>query len=126
MTFTSEVVGVYFVLNSTPDIEGIIFLDEAGDEYRIGRDEPRPATVNFTYLPSRLIGMTARFAMTDSITPIQIGAFSCPTSNIVELGLVVDSTSCEDAIFSQLPLPLVNPFVDMTANVGTGAKVSQL
>ena len=66
-----------------------------------------PNLADFTMLTARLIGFQAKFG-------IVWGVFA-PT----ELGLITDTTSCEEGVFS------VNPFTDMTVDVFTGVTVSQ-
>ena len=39
VTFTNEVIGLYFLNNNSPDIEGIFFLTEDGGVSRIGEDQ---------------------------------------------------------------------------------------
>ena len=47
--------------NVSPDFEGIFFLTENGDEYRIGQDEAAPITITYQKLNQRLIGLSAKF-----------------------------------------------------------------
>ena len=102
---------MYFILNNTPDYEGISFYLADGTYLRVGLDQSYyPNLSDHTLLDSRLIGFSAKFGY-DSRT-----GCSAPS----ELGLYVDSTSCEEAVFTA-----PNPFTAMTVDVYTGATDSQ-
>ena len=110
--FTSEVIGLYFVPNYSPDIEGIFFLTADGGVSRIGEDEAAsPTPSDYQMLGARLIGFETRFASPRS---------NYPTEAIMELGIITDTTSCEELVFTD-----PNPFSNMVADIGTGTMVSQ-
>ena len=52
---------MYFWYDSTPDYEGIVFLTEDGIEQRIGENDDDGRNYEITLLPSRLIGVRAKF-----------------------------------------------------------------
>ena len=57
VNFTQEVLGLYFIVNPSPDYEGISFYLEDGTFERIGLDQAyTPDPAHFTILPARLIG----------------------------------------------------------------------
>ena len=61
--FTQEVIGIYFIPDDDPDFEGISFLLEDGSIKRIGRNSnDNPSVGDFIMLPSRLIGLSVKFA----------------------------------------------------------------
>ena len=61
-------------------------------------------------LDARLIGATAKFGSDLS---------TYPTSNVMEVGLIIDTTSCEELVFTS-----PNPFSNMVADVGDGLQVT--
>ena len=93
--------------NFTPDWEGIAFLETDGTMQRIGEDKQyTPVATDFTRLDGRLIGLTGKFYSYDGINP---------TQNIIELGMIIDSTICEEGVFSS-----PNPFTNMVVDLSTG------
>lgn len=63
VTFTSDVTEIIFVMDRSPDIEGIIFVDEDGTHHRIGQDNTYvPAnSVSVPLNGKRFIGFSAKF-----------------------------------------------------------------
>ena len=62
ITFANEIVGIKLVWGSTPDWEGIAFLETNGTMQRIGEDQVyNPVFTDFTRLNGRLIGLTGKF-----------------------------------------------------------------
>ena len=113
VTFTQEVVGVLGLNDDTPEYEGIFFLLEDGTIERIGRDEAHnPVPSEFTMLTSRLIGMSMK-------NFVRCNSSNCGVS-IGDLGFYIDSTNCEEALFTS-----PNPFTNMSVDVYTGSIVSQ-
>ena len=53
-------------------------------------------------LDARLLGFTAKFAS-------RYGTY--PTENVIELGIITDTTSCEELVFTD-----PSPFTDMVVN----------
>ena len=75
---------------------------------RIGRDEAyTPVIADFTPLEGRLIGLEGKFA--NFIAAVAV------TLNIVELGMIIDSTICEEGVFTS-----PNPFTNMVVDLATG------
>ena len=62
-------------------------------------------------LDARLIGFTAKFGTFIGIDP---------TEGVVELGIITDTTSCEELVFTS-----PDPFTNMVADVGDGLQVTQ-
>lgn len=111
VSINQEVIGVYVIPSKAPDYEGVSFLLEDNSIVRIGRDSTNdPAVGDFTMLPARLTGASVKFF-------ISLGKGLFVNGYI---GFVTDSTSCEEAVFSN-----PTPFADMSVDVYTGSIVSQ-
>ena len=65
-----------------------------------------PAVSEFTILNARLIGFTAKFASESG---------NYPTENVMELGIITDTQSCEELVFTS-----PDPFTNMVADAGDG------
>ena len=91
------------LMNISPDIEGMFFLTEDGQEYRIGEDEAAPSTIPYQMLDQRLIGFTAKFGS---------ATLNNPTDAIIEIGVITDTTNCEELKFIDQ-----NPLQPMTADL---------
>ena len=111
ITISQEIIGAYLIPNVTPDYEGISFLLEDDTYLRVGMDQNyTPSKPDHIIFGARLIGFSAKFGWdTDNLV-----------HNPGELGLITDTTSCEEAEFTN-----PNPFTVMNADVFTGATVSQ-
>ena len=98
-------------MNISPDIEGMFFLTEDGQEYRIGEDEAAPDIIPYHMLDHRLIGFTTKFGTSN---------INNPTGAIIEIGVITDTTNCEELKFID-----PNPLQPMTADLWTGALATQ-
>ena len=95
---------MYFIPNVGPDYEGIYFYLEDGSFERVGLDQSyTPNLSDFIFLDSRMIGISAKFGPTNLDTSLIL---------IGQLGVISDSTSCEEAIFTAS-----NPFTTMTVDI---------
>lgn len=114
VTFTQEVIGVFGLNDYTPEYEGLFFMLEDGSIKRIGRDKDHnPVPSEFTMLTSRLVGMAAK-------NYVSILA-AVPNGKVMgDLGFYIDSTSCEEGLFTS-----PNPFTNMSVDVFTGSIASQ-
>ena len=102
VTITQEIIGAYLIPNLSPDIEGISFVLEDGSFVRVGMDQRyTPNISDHVIFTSRLIGFSARFGLSWN-TNYDPGY----------MGLITDSTSCEEAVF-----PVDNPFENMTVDL---------
>ena len=98
---------MYFIPHRSPEFDAIVFLLQDETYQMVGYMNGYTYDLSdFTMLNSRLIGLSALFWDTnDSHRP-------------GELGLITDSTSCENGEFT------ANPFINMSVDVYSGIQVS--